>query len=172
MGKRDALGGDMLGKALRCVTYDILMLKWAIEDLCDKQPRVADLRFGRNEVSLAAALIKFRTLYEFLTRSSGDKGVRDTDILLEDFGLAPRDFSGEDDLVKFRRSLDKFGAHLTYQRASKSEDYPRPTARQARKYGYMLVGIATAVVQECLDNGVRLPPVGRKYYRQLLEDEE
>jgi len=149
----------------------MLMLKWAIEDIHDDHPRVADLRFGRNEVSFVAALIKFRTLYDLLTRSSSEKGVRKTDILMEDFGLVPKEFSDEDEIVQFRKSLDKFGAHLTYQRALKSKDYPRPTWRQAKKHGGTLLGIAAVVVKECLDRGFRLPPVGRKYYRQFLGDQ-
>ncbi len=165
MAKRKRKGRDELRRALRCVVYDMLILKWAIEDLRSNDPRVADLRFGRDEVSLAAALIKFRTLYDFLTRSSSDNGVRNTDILVEDFGLAPKVFSNE--IVQFRKSLDKFGAHLTYQRAVKSKDYPQPTRRQAKKYGSKLLDIANALVQECLDSGYSLPPVGRKYYKQF-----
>jgi hypothetical protein len=158
-------GGNELSRALRCVVYDTLLLKWAIEDLSGTSPRVADLRFGRNEVSLAASLIKFRTLYDFLTRRQGDKGVKPTDILIGDFGLDARQF--DDEIVRFRASLDKFGAHLTYQRATRDKDFRRPTARQARRYGRKLLAIADEVVRECRSKGYCLLAVGEKYYRQF-----
>lgn len=121
----------------------------------------------RRSGSLAASLIKFRTLYDFLTRWRGDRGVKPTDILIGDFGLDARQFDEKDKIVGFRASLDKFGAHLTYQRATKDTDFPRPTARQARHFGRRLLDIADEVVRECLSNGCRLPAVGKKCYRQF-----
>ena len=163
MKKSTARDPRQLSAALRCVAYDALILKWCVDDLHSPRERRANLPFGREEISFAAALIKFRVLYDFLSRPRNE--CRKTDIVVEDFDILPLRLS--DQLREFRSSLDKFGAHLTYQRAEKDTKYPRPTHKQIAKHGVSLVSEVLKFVELRISDGVLLRGNGLRYYEQL-----
>ncbi|MGE0606876.1 MAG: hypothetical protein AB7O62_07245 [Pirellulales bacterium] len=146
--------------ALRCVVYDLLILKWSIEDVEKPNEPIYGIPFGREEVSLVGGLIVCRRLVEFLTRETP---ARDTDICIRDFLIEPNPPT----IPKtFIGALDKFAGHLTLIRAKKSERFPRPTHDDFCCHGCEVLLKGIEFVEEARKT-VCLRGNGLRYYKEL-----
>lgn len=172
--------------ALRCVLHDILTLALCIEGLGLKWPRVVrrdvpipqGQAFLPREALTVAALIMFRSLYQYLYRGlmpktkSQIKDLRISDLSLPSGSAGiPRQapgFQGFDGRGAFDiDSIHKYVAHLTEARISKS--VPQPKDRRAiRQNACLLLKDARALLTDA-EKKHGLCSRGRKYLRSLDE---
>lgn len=149
---------------LRCIAYDTAVLAMALRTLRHPTLSEHDLGRGTDQLAVEAALIKYRSLIDFLTgQSSGD------DIKITEYGETPLSIANQERL-RFRRSVNKYSAHLTWERTIKNRavaEFPRPKA--ILKYGPLLLAEAHAFIARQLANGIRLNKYGQKYYATILD---
>lgn len=149
--------------ALRAVIFDAVVLATALEALNqDRYPKY-DVGRGENQLAVETALIKFRSLYDFLFGASGNKD----DLTVVNLGCtAPKSEipSGK----SFRTSVNKYSAHLTWTRISEqSDDASLQRSRSLQAPCEFVLTEAWRTICEAISNGYQLNTWGQKYYDAL-----
>jgi hypothetical protein len=136
----------------------MLLLGLSLGQIRNKGKSLPGLIFGLEEVAFAAALIKWRCLYEFLYEAGKQERIS-----LRDFGgkkLVP-----PKKLTTFRHSLDMYGGHLTWDRARKDKS-KRPKHGDVLDCGTMILREAKEAVDglKCRQNAK-----AHKYYNAFVD---
>ena len=146
--------------ALRAVTYDAAVLAMALHNL--RTPRSNFLGRGTDQLAVESALLKFRSLYDFLTSSKKNRD----DILIAELGGTAAPFPAP--IERFRESVNKYSAHLTWQRVVKDPaiaEFPRPSKILERSPE--VLQRSKAFIESCLTSGFELNSYGKKYLSVL-----
>jgi len=156
--------------ALRCVTYEALILAASLQRLCKSAKQrcsnQSDLPFDLDDqIALEAALLKTRSLYDFLSPSRG-RADRD-DIVITDFGEPV--WEPSDDVKKHKRSAHKWSLHLTWQRVERSPAEPRrPKPDEVYGVGRQVLKQAKKRIDKLAQRGeLPLCKTGQRYRRTL-----
>lgn len=150
--------------ALRAVVFDAVVLATALEALDQDSHPKYDVGRGENQLAVETALIKFRSLYDFLF---GENRHED-DLTVDNLGCtAPK---GEiPDGKIFRTSVNKYSAHLTWTRiAEQSDDAFLQRSTSLRTPCELVLREAWYVICEAISNGYQLNAWGQKYYHALM----
>jgi hypothetical protein len=163
--------------ALRCIVYDTAVLAVALRELQSTASSSSssssssasstgshDLGRGTDQLAVEAALIKYRSLFAFLSGANR----RPDDIQLSDFGYPAVHFPQA--MQDFCTSVNKYAAHLTWERVEKNPataEFPRPST--VTRYGGQMLPIARAFIDHHLNAGHRLNRFGTAYLAKLRE---
>lgn len=150
--------------ALRAVVFDAVVLATALEALDQVGHLKYDIGRGENQLAVETALIKFRSLYDFLF---GNKNSREDDLTVGNLGCtAPKDMiSGGE---SFRSSVHKYSAHLTWTRiAEQSDDAFLQRSASLRAPCELVLTEAWNAICEAISNGYQLNTWGQKYFDAL-----
>ncbi len=148
-------------QALKCVVYDALVLAGAIKRIKDNLPANRDLSFANDQIAMEMALIKSRSLIDFLSKKRGSS--HPDDIVIEDFGAPPVKFNKK--ITRFRDSVNKYSAHLTWERVNRN-NVQLPRRDSIILHGSTILKKAWTFIQKEL-SGIRLDMYGKRYYNKL-----
>lgn len=154
------------GAALRAVIFDAAVLAIALEELEHVHPR-NDVGRGENQLAVEAALIKFRSLYDFLFPPPNP---RDDDLTVINLGCTqPKNVVPDGE--NLRTSIHKYSAHLTWTRISEQSEDTIPLFLQRTESLRVPCEIVLAatwdVIREAISKGYLLNSWGDKYYQTL-----
>jgi hypothetical protein len=153
-----------LADGLRCIAYDAAVLAMALRTLQRRACTEHDLGRKTDQLAVEAALIKYRSLIDFLTGATS----RDDDIKITEFGEQPIKIT--DSRRNFKKSVNKYSAHLTWQRTIKDDavaEFPRP--RAILRYGPLLLSDIRDFLDRQIAKNVCLNNYGQAYYAKLVE---
>lgn len=146
--------------ALRAVVFDAVVMATALDVLRQEGAPDNDVGRGENQLAVETALIKFRSLYDFLF----EPRKRSDDLVVGDLGCEPSNPEIPDARI-LRTSVHKYSAHLTWVRISEqSEDAFLQRSASLRKPCELVLASAWEVIQQALSNGYQLNEFGQKYY--------
>jgi hypothetical protein len=157
-----------LGKALGCVVYDALILLVALSVFRKRgqYPVIQGLTWGEPQLANDVILLKCRSLMDFL---SPKRRSRD-DIVITDFGRPPITLSR--DLQSFRRSVNQWTAHLSWQRALRlPAGTPQPMQGDIETRGLSVLTKVRAVVSECVSAGMSFVEERHRRFHDVFERE-
>jgi len=137
---------------IKHVLYEMLILAMSLRYLYEDWPKnYHNSKFGPKEVAKGMALIKIRSLTDFLYTDP----IKD-DITIRNF--APRYIAAipatDKVLVGYRDSVHKYSAHVTEERTNRTKS--RPTADSVLLHGRRALETCKAFVEECVANGINL----------------
>ena len=159
---------DELGKGLGSVIYEMLMLLFALS-LNRRRFQYAcyeDLTWGDPQIAIEVILLKCRSLMDFIS----PKRRSCNDIVITDFGQAP--ITLPHDVQVFRRSVNQWSAHLSWQRVLESpSDAPQPLQTEMDAYGFWLLSKANAVVRDCITAGIVLTEEPHQRFYRVFQRE-
>lgn len=155
------------GAALRAVIFDAAVLAIALEELDHHGHPRNDVGRGENQLAVEAALIKFRSLYDFLFPPANK---RKDDLTVFNLGCTqPK--NGVPDGDNFRESIHKYSAHLTWTRISEQPEDAVPIFLQRTESLRVPCEIVLAatwdVIREAISKGYQLNFWGDKYFQTL-----
>ncbi len=154
-----------LAGGLRCVVHDAAVLAMALRTLRYRGSSEHDLGRGTDQLAVEAALIKYRSLMDFLTGVVSGRDI----IKIAVFGEQPIVITDRRRL-DFKRSVNKYSAHLTWERTVKNAavaEFPRP--KTILKYGPLLLSDIREFIDRQIAKEVRLNKYGKEYYAKLVE---
>ena len=154
-----------INAGLRCIVYDAAVLAMALRKLRKPTNPENDLGRKTDQLAVEAALIKYRSIMDFLTGT----GTYPEDIKMSDFGEAPVTIAAAN-RRRFRTSVNKYAAHLTWQRTLKDSavaEFPRPSA--ILQYGPQLLQDVRQFIDTQIAKGRKLNRYGKRYYAKLQE---
>ena len=144
---------DDLGRALGCVIYDALILLIALSVFRRRKqcPMYEGLQWGEPQIAVDVILVKFRSLIDFLA----PKHSHPDDISITDFGCPPVVLPAT--IKTFRKSINQWSAHLTWQRALSSQSLaPQPARPDIDSHAFWLVTTIEATIRDCLSTNIVL----------------
>jgi hypothetical protein len=156
---------------IKHVVYEMLILAMSIRYLRANWPDdVGNSMFGPKQVAKEAALIKIRSLDLFLHGDANGKWSKD-DIRFDEFHAAGLTTGPKGTPIPqdFRKSVNKYVAHLTKERTLR--DVCRPKADDVVAYGPLILESCKLFVEEWKTNGLALEGRSGEYYAAFLEEE-
>lgn len=149
---------------MRALVFDAVVLATALDALSRDGKPQNDVGRGEDQLAVETALIKFRSLYDFLQ----PENPRKDDLVVTDF-VDKYDFTMPN-ADKFRTSVNKYSAHLTWTRTKEQwDDAFLPRSDSLRDPCERVLKAAWDVISEAISKGYRLNNYGQKYYKRLNE---
>jgi hypothetical protein len=146
--------------AFRDVAYDALLLGGAIDRLKKNQKKFRCFGFTNDQISVEVALIKSRSLMDFLEA----KKQHPDNLKITDLGGSPRPFT--ESFASYRDSVNKFSAHLTKERIYRAKLKP-PKIEDIISHGGEILRQTTDFLKGLIKQGVRLNSRGQRYWNKL-----
>ncbi|HEX4796291.1 MAG TPA: hypothetical protein VH370_21050 [Humisphaera sp.] len=149
--------------------YDMCTLAASLAFLRSWQRKPKALDLQEEHLALNAALVKVRCLYDFFyqtTKTVNKKSAKKDPVDITADQILPltlRAYTLEE--ADFRKSINKWCAHMTWDRI-RSGTRP-PTPKQAKRFGGQLLAHAKPFVADCLHRGFKLNKTGRIYWKRF-----
>jgi hypothetical protein len=142
--------------------YDMCVLAAGLKFLREWHRRPKELDIREEQLALTATLMKERLLYDFFYKSN--KRTHPDDVTADQI-LAVNLLDCSSDETAFRESINKWCAHMSWQRVVAKKRPPTP--KQAKQFGDALLSHARSFVAGCLNNGFKLNKTGRIYWKRF-----
>ena len=159
---------DELSRALGCVVYDMLILLAALSFYRRRHqyPVYPELTWGEPQIAIDLILLKSRAIMDFLSPKTPSRN----DIRITDFGLPAVTLSPA--LQTFRKSVNQWTVHLSWQRALKeSRGAPQPARADMEAHACSLLSAAHQAVCDCIAAGVTFTESRHQsFYRTFLRE--